>query len=73
MSHKFRLGQLVRYVRAPLGAQVADVDFMIVHLLPETEYRIKAKEEPNERVARERELRPAVDSDRGLRRSSKGE
>ena len=72
MSHKFRLGQLVKYVGAPFGAKVADLDFTIVRLLPETEYRIKTKDEPNERVARERELRP-VDTDRGLRRSSKGE
>jgi hypothetical protein len=73
MLHKFRLGQLVKYVGAPFGAQVADLDFTIVRLLPETEYRIKAKDEPNERAARERELRPAVDPDGGLRRSSKGE
>ena len=35
---------------------------MIVRLLPETEYRIKAKDEPNERVARESELRPAAET-----------
>ena len=47
-------------------AAKAGVDFTIVRLLPETEYRIKAKDEPNERVARESELRPAADPDRGL-------
>ena len=61
MPHKFCLGELVKY----FGAQVADVNFTIVRLLPKKEYRIKAKHEPNERVAREYELRP-VDTDRGL-------
>ncbi len=65
MPHKFRLGQLVRYV-PPFGIRAPNVDFTIVRLLPETEYRIKAKDEPNERVARERDLRPAIDPDRGL-------
>jgi hypothetical protein len=65
MPHKFRLGQLVRYF-PPFGAHAAKGDFTIVRLLPETGYRIKAKDEPNERVARESELRPAADPDRGL-------
>ena len=65
MPHKFRLGQLVRYL-PPFGVRAAEGDFTIVRLLPETEYRIKAKDEPNERVARESELRPAADPDRGL-------
>ena len=66
MPHKFCLGQLVRYVSAPFSARGVKGDFTIVRLLPETEYRIKAKDEPNERVARESELRPAADPDRGL-------
>jgi hypothetical protein len=66
MPHKFRVGQLVRYV-PPFGTRAPDVDFTIVRLLPEMEYRIKAKDEPNERVARERELRPAMDPDQSLR------
>jgi hypothetical protein len=61
MPHKYCLAQLVKY----FGAQVAVVDFTIVRLLPEKDYRIKAKHELNERVAREYELRP-VDTDRGL-------
>jgi hypothetical protein len=65
VPHKFRLGQLVRYV-PPFGTRAPNVDFTIVRLLPETEYRIKAKDEPNERIARESELRPAADPDRGL-------
>jgi hypothetical protein len=66
MPHKFRLGQLVRYV-PPFGTRAPNVDFTIVRLLPEMEYRIKAKDEPNERVARERELRSTRDPDQNLR------
>jgi hypothetical protein len=65
MPHKSCLGQLVKYVGAPFGARVTDVNFTIVRLLPKKEYRIKAKHELNERVAREYELRP-VDTDRRL-------
>ena len=51
MPHRFRLGQLVRLCRGAFSAhRFADVDFTIVVLLPETEYRIKAKDEPYERV-----------------------
>ena len=64
MPHKFRIGQSVRYF-PPFGIRVAKVDFKVVRLLPETEYRIKAENEPNERVARENELRPVVGPNRG--------
>ena len=64
MPHKFCVGQSVKY-SPPFGTRAAKGDFTIVRLLPEMEYRIKAKHEPNERVAREYELRP-VDTDRGL-------
>lgn len=63
MPHKFRIGQLVKY-SPPFGIPTPKGDFTIVRLLPETEYRIKAKGEPNERVARERELRSSADPDR---------
>jgi hypothetical protein len=62
MTHKYRIGQLVRY-SPPFGAPVAKGDFTIVRLLPETDYRIKAKNELNERVAHERELKPLKESD----------
>ena len=65
MPHKFHVGQLVRYF-PPFGVPTVKTDFTIVRLLPEKEYRIKAKYELNERVARERELRPVSDLDRGL-------
>jgi hypothetical protein len=64
MPHKFRIGQSVRYL-PPFGIRAAKVDFKVVRLLPEMEYRIKAENEPNERVARENELRPVVDLNRG--------
>ena len=59
MPHKFRLGQSVRYSGAPFGDRASDLEFTIVGHLPEASYRIKAVDEPNERVAREYELRPA--------------
>jgi hypothetical protein len=63
MPHKFRLGQSVRYFGAPFGARAGDLEFTIVGFLPEASYRIKAADEPNERVARECELRPTAESD----------
>jgi hypothetical protein len=60
MPYKFRLGQSVRYSGAPFGDRAGDLEFTIVGHLPEASYRIKAADEPNERVAREYELRPAV-------------
>jgi hypothetical protein len=63
MPHKFRLGQSVSYSGAPFGERAGHLEFRIVSLLPEGSYRIKAADEPNERVAREYELRPAADSD----------
>src|SRR5262249_53178666 len=59
MPHKFSLGQSVRYSGAPFGDRAGDLEFTIVRHLPEASYRIKAADEPNERVARENELRPA--------------
>ena len=43
---------------APFGDRAGDLEFTIVTLLPEASYRIKAADEPNERVAREYELKP---------------
>jgi hypothetical protein len=62
MLHKYRLGQSVRYFGAPFGARAGDLEFTIVALLPEASYRIKAVDEPTERVAREYELRPTAES-----------
>ena len=62
MPHKFRLGQSVKYFGAPFGDRAGDLEFTIVSLLPEASYRIKAADEPNERVAREYELKPTSES-----------
>jgi hypothetical protein len=62
MAHKYRIGQLVRY-SPPFGTPASKGEYTIVRLLPEMDYRIKSKGELNERVARERELRPLNDSE----------
>lgn len=69
MPHKFRLGQSVKYFGAPFGDRAGDLEFTIVTFLPEASYRIKAADEPNERVAREYELKPTSKSIGKLARS----
>ena len=61
MSHKFKIGQLVRY----LGRDAALDVYQVTQLLPQAEddvfqYRIKSANEPHQRVAREHELRRAA-------------
>jgi hypothetical protein len=61
VSHKFKIGQLVRY----LGRDGALDVYQVTQLLPQAEddvfqYRIKSVNEPHERVAREHELRRAA-------------
>jgi hypothetical protein len=59
-SHKFTVGQTVRYIAGPLNRATADGTFKIVKLLPpdgdEHQYRIKNTEEAFERVAKESQL-----------------
>lgn len=59
-SHKFTMGQTVRYIAGPLNRATADGSFKIVKLLPlegdEYQYRIKNTEEAFERVAKESQL-----------------
>jgi hypothetical protein len=68
MVHKFGIGQLVRYVGARFGSPESNIEFTVVRLMPEAEYRIKSEHEPTERVAREYELRSVIDSDGGSNR-----
>lgn len=59
-SHKFTIGQTVRYIAGPLNRATAVGSFKIVKLLPldgdEHQYRIKNTEEAFERVAKESQL-----------------
>ncbi len=59
-SHKFTLGQTVRYTAGPLNRATADGTYKVVKLLPpegdEYQYRIRNNEEAFERVARESQL-----------------
>lgn len=59
-SHKFALGQTVRYIASPLNRVTVGGTFKIVKLLPpdgdEYQYRIKNQGEAFERVAKESQL-----------------
>lgn len=59
-SHKFTVGQTVRYTAGPLNRATADGSYKIIKLLPpdgdEHQYRIKNTEEAFERVAKESQL-----------------
>ncbi len=59
-SHKFTIGQTVRYIAGPLNRASAEGSFQIVKLLPpdgdEHQYRIRNTEEAFERVAKESQL-----------------
>lgn len=59
-SHKFTIGQTVRYIAGPQNRATADGSFKIMKLLPpdgdEHQYRIKNTEEAFERVAKESQL-----------------
>ena len=59
-SHRYTLGQAVRYTSGPFGRFGAGGSFRIVKLLPsdgeEFQYRIKNTEEAFERVAKESQL-----------------
>ena len=59
-SHRYTLGQGVRYTSGPFGRFGAGGSFRIVKLLPsdgeEFQYRIKNTEEAFERVAKESQL-----------------
>lgn len=59
-SHKYTLGQTVRYIAGPFSRVNASGTFKIVKLLPpdgdEHQYRIKNLAEAFERVAKESQL-----------------
>jgi hypothetical protein len=59
-SHRYSLGQAVRYTAGPFGRSGASGSFKIVKLLPsdgeEFQYRIKSTGEAFERVAKESQL-----------------
>ncbi len=59
-SHKYALGQTVRYIAGPLNRGPASGTFKVVKLLPldgdEHQYRIKCTDEAFERVAKESQL-----------------
>jgi hypothetical protein len=59
-SHRFTLGQTVRYIAGPMNRATAVGTYKIIKLLPldgdEHQYRIKNTEEAFERVAKESQL-----------------
>jgi hypothetical protein len=59
-THKYSIGQSVRYTAGPFGRFGASGSFKIVKLLPpegdEQQYRIKSTGEAFERVAKESQL-----------------
>jgi hypothetical protein len=59
-THKYSIGQNVRYTAGPFGRLGANGSFKVVKLLPsdgdEMQYRIKSTEEAFERVAKESQL-----------------
>ena len=59
-SHKYTVGQTVRYMAGPLNRATADGGYKIIKLLPldgdEHQYRIRNTEEAFERVAKESQL-----------------
>jgi len=59
-THKFKVGQSVRYSSSAMRRIGANTDFKIVRLLPSEggprQYRIKSASEVHERVAQESDL-----------------
>lgn len=62
MTHKYRIGQIVRMAPSRFGDRTGGV-YEVVRLLPEANgefgYRIKAAAEATERAVREHEISPA--------------
>jgi hypothetical protein len=63
-THRFAVGQSVRFVSGVVGRPGAAGNYKVVRVLPsdgdEQLYRIKSASEPHERVARESQLDSAV-------------
>ena len=63
MTHKFHLGQRVRFSRGYPYRNAADGSYEVVRQLPygegDFQYRIKSAREQHERVVKERELEQA--------------
>ena len=73
-SHKFRLGQTVRFIRLPerkIFGGTPDGDFRIVALLPEYkgtyQYRVESTNDDHNRVVVESEIAPRNDREGGVR------
>ena len=63
-EHKFRVGQSVNYLSGPHGRGPRSDVFKIIQCLPpqsgDYQYRIRAANEPHDRVAKESELERTV-------------
>ena len=61
MAHAFKVGQLVDFTPGKTGVPASSQKYEIIRQMPpeggENQYRIKAKSETFERVARESELK----------------
>jgi hypothetical protein len=62
-THKFRIGQTVRYTRTALGGGIGEKptgNFRVVRLLPETQgryqYQVESIQDGHQRVAMETEI-----------------
>ncbi|MDX2205748.1 MAG: hypothetical protein NW223_23555 [Hyphomicrobiaceae bacterium] len=59
-AHKFQVGQMVDFIPNRSGVPTAGRRYEILRQLPaengEASYRVKSKEEPYERIAKESEL-----------------
>ena len=62
-THRFSIGQSVRFSSGIVGRPGAGGTYKVLHVLPtesgENSYRIKSSSEPHERVARESQLERA--------------
>jgi DNA-directed RNA polymerase subunit H (RpoH/RPB5) len=63
-NHKFKIGEIVRFVRKNIPGRVAGGVFEITRAMPfdgiEVSYRIKAGQESHERAVREGEIEYAT-------------
>ena len=63
-DHKFKVGEIVRFVRRNLPGRSAEGVYEVTRAMPfdgiEASYRIKAGHESHERAVREGEIEPAA-------------
>ena len=64
VSHKYKIGQSVRYNSGAARRAGSNASFKIIRLLPSEgdhqQYRIKSASEPHERVAKQSQLERAA-------------